>query len=52
MDVYFDMLSLIGEKGFVHSVKDSSLRLSWRTDRIPKADLQAVESRLESLLGP
>jgi hypothetical protein len=52
MDVYFDMLSLIGEKAFVHSVKDGSLRLSWRTDRIPKSDLQTVESRLEGLLAP
>lgn len=52
MEVYFDMLSLIGEKAFVHSVKDSSLRLSWRTDRIPKPELQAVESRLEGLLAP
>ncbi len=52
MDVYFDMLSLIGEKAFVHSVKGSSLWLSWRTDRIPKPDLQVVESRLEGLLAP
>lgn len=51
MDVYFDMLSLIGTKAFVHSVKGSSLRLSWRTDRLPEADLQAIESRLEGLLG-
>ncbi len=52
MDVYFDMLSLIGEKAFTSSVKDSSLRLSWRTDRIPKPDLQVVEKRLEGLLAP
>jgi len=52
MDVYFDMLSLIGEKAFVHSVNDASLRLSWRTDRIPKSDLQTLESRLEGLLVP
>ena len=52
MDVYFDLLSLIGEKAFAHSIKDSSLRFSWRTDRIPKADLQTLEKRFEGMFGP
>lgn len=52
MDVYFDMLSLIGLRAFEHSVKGSSLRLSWRTDRIPKSDLDTLESRLQTLLAP
>lgn len=52
MDVYFDMLSLIGEKAFSHSVKGTSLRLSWRTDRIPKSDLQTLEKRFEGMFGP
>jgi hypothetical protein len=52
MNVYFDMLSLIGEKAFSHAVKGSSLRFSWRTDRIPKSDLQALETRLQSVLAP
>jgi hypothetical protein len=52
MNVYFDMLSLIGEKAFAHSIKDSSLRFSWRTDRIPKADLQTLEKRFEGMFAP
>ncbi|HEY4183171.1 MAG TPA: hypothetical protein VGM90_40385 [Kofleriaceae bacterium] len=50
MDVYFDMLSLIGERAFKHEVKGNTLRLSWRTDRIPESDLTALETKLGPLL--
>ena len=52
MDLYFDMLSLIGAKAFTHATKGSALRLSWRTDRIPASDLAALERRFDSLLAP
>lgn len=52
MDVYFDILALVGEKGFSHAVKGSSLQLSWRTDRLPKADVDSMETRLEGVLAP
>jgi hypothetical protein len=51
MDVYFDMLSLIGERAFNHDLKGNTLRLSWRTDRIPQSDLSALETKLGPLLG-
>lgn len=49
MDLYFDMLSLFGEKGFSHRIDRSSLRFSWRTDRIPKADIESLDARFSRL---
>jgi hypothetical protein len=56
LDVFADMASLLGERGFKYDLKDKSLRLSWRTDRVPRADLDALEKRFQeaggaSLLG-
>ena len=51
MDVYFDMLTLIGTKAFRHELKDNSLRFSWRTDRVPASDLKDLERRLEAAMG-
>jgi hypothetical protein len=52
MDVYFDMLAMIGTKAFRHELKDKALRFSWRTDRIPSSDLKDLERRLEAVVGP
>ncbi len=51
MDIYFDMLTMIGTKAFRHEIKGNALRLSWRTDRIPSADLSDLERRLEAVMG-
>jgi hypothetical protein len=51
LDVYFDMLSLLGERGFKYELKDKSLRFTWRTDRVPASDLQALEARFQALGG-
>ncbi|CAN5898920.1 hypothetical protein BH11MYX2_BH11MYX2_33640 [soil metagenome] len=51
MDVYFDMLSLIGERSFNHELKGNTLRLSWRTDRIPQSDLTDLEKKLGPIFG-
>lgn len=51
LDVYFDMLAVLGERGFKHELKDKTLRLSWRTDRVPRTDLDALEARFQALLG-
>ncbi|MBA3502006.1 MAG: hypothetical protein M4D80_16795 [Myxococcota bacterium] len=51
LDVYFDMLALLGERGFTYLVKDKSLTFSWRTDRVPAKDLDALERRFQALMG-
>lgn len=51
MDVYFDMLSLIGERAFAHEIKGNALRFSWRTDRIPQSDLTTLEGKLGTIMG-
>lgn len=51
MDIYFDMLTLIGTKAFRHEIKGNALRLSWRTDRVPASDLTDLEHRLEAAMG-
>lgn len=51
VEIYFDMISLIGTRAFEHSVAGKSLRFSWRTDRIPESDLTALERRLGAALG-
>jgi hypothetical protein len=33
-------------------VKGSSLQFSWRTDRLPKSDVDSMEKRLEGVLAP
>ena len=50
-DVYFDLLSLLGERGFKSEIKGNALRLSWRTDRVPKSELDALGSRIEAMSG-
>lgn len=52
MQIYFDMISLVGVKGFEHALDKDSLRLSWRTNRIPEADLTRISAQLEQLTGP
>lgn len=52
MDVYFDMISIIGTKAFRHDLKGNAVRFSWRTDRVPSADLSDLEKRLEAAVGP
>jgi hypothetical protein len=52
MDVYFDMLSIIGTKAFHHELTDKTLKVSWRTDRVPAAALTSLEKRLEGVMGP
>jgi hypothetical protein len=49
-DVLFKVGGLLGEKGFRHTLKDKTLTLSWRTDRIPASDLAQYETQLEALL--
>lgn len=51
VDVMFDMLVLLGERGFRHEVKGNALRFSWRTDRVPRGDLDALEARLQAVMG-
>lgn len=51
LDVYFDMLALLGERGFAHELKGKSLRFTWRTDRVPRKDLDALEQRFQAVLG-
>lgn len=50
MDVYFDMIALIGERAFRHDLKGKALALSWRTDRVPQTDLKDLEKRLEAVM--
>jgi len=51
LDVYFDMISLLGERGFRHDIAAQALRFSWRTDRVPGKDLAALEARFEAVMG-
>ena len=50
VDVLFDLAGLLGDKGFKHTLKDKTLTLTWRTDRIPESDLTSYESRLEAVM--
>ena len=52
MDIYFDMITIIGTKAFRHDLKGNAVRVSWRTDRVPQADLSDLERRLEAAVGP
>lgn len=51
MDIYFEILTMIGTKAFRHEIKGNALRFSWRTDRIPSADLVDLERRLQAAMG-
>jgi hypothetical protein len=51
LDVYLDMLALLGERGFKYELKDKALRFSWRTDRVPATDLDALEKRFQAMMG-
>jgi hypothetical protein len=50
VDVLFDLAGVLGDKGFRHTLKDKTLTLTWRTDRIPQSDLTQYESRLEAAM--
>lgn len=50
VDVMFEVGGLLGKSGFRHTLKDKSLLLSFRTDRITAAELATVESKLESAM--
>ncbi|HEY5951217.1 MAG TPA: hypothetical protein VIV40_37250, partial [Kofleriaceae bacterium] len=50
VDAMYEMAGLLGKSGFRHTLKDKSLTLSFRTDRISHAELAAVESRMEGAL--
>lgn len=50
VDAMFDVGALLGNRGFRHTLKDKSLTLSFRTDRISSGELATVEGRLESAL--
>jgi hypothetical protein len=50
VDMIFQVGALIGNKGFHRDIKDKSLVLSWRTDRISRSDLAGVETQLEGAM--
>lgn len=50
VDAMYEMAGLLGRSGFRRTLKDKSLTLSFRTDRISHAELAAVESRLEGAM--
>lgn len=50
VDVMFEVGGLLGKSGFRHTLKDKSLLLSFRTDRITAAELASVETKLESAM--
>ena len=51
LDVYVDMLALLGERGFAYEIAGTAVRFSWRTDRVPRAELDALEKRFAALLA-
>ena len=51
LDVFMDMIAVLGERGFKYELKDKSLKFTWRTDRVPKRDLEAIEKRFQELAG-
>lgn len=50
VDAVFEMAALLGNTGFRHTLKDKSLTLSFRTDRISASQLALIEARLETAL--
>jgi hypothetical protein len=51
VDAMIDMFSLIGERGFKPTITGNNLQLSWRTDRLPQSDLDAIETKLQAVMG-
>jgi hypothetical protein len=51
VDVITQMAGAIGEHGFQHHIKDRTVVLSWRSDRIPSSDLTAYEAQLRGAMG-
>jgi hypothetical protein len=51
VDMMVEMFSLIGERGFKPTITGQNLVLSWRTDRVPQAELDALERKFQSVLG-
>jgi hypothetical protein len=51
LDVFLDMAALLGDRGFKYELKDKSLRFTWRTDRVPRSELEAIEQRLQAAMG-
>jgi hypothetical protein len=51
LDVFIDMLALLGERGLKSQIQGKSLRFSWRTDRVPRSDLDALEARFQAVQG-
>lgn len=51
VDAMFDMGALLGKSGFRHTLKDSSLTLSFRTDRISSREIATIETKLEGAMG-
>jgi hypothetical protein len=50
VDAMYEMAGLIGKSGFRHTLKDNTLTLSFRTDRITSRELAAIESRFEGVM--
>jgi hypothetical protein len=50
VDAMYEMAGLLGKSGFRRTIKDKSLTLSFRTDRISSVELAAVESKLEGAM--
>lgn len=51
LDALLEMFALLGERGFKYELKDTSLKFSWRTDRVPRSELTALEKRFEALVA-
>jgi hypothetical protein len=50
VDAMYEMASLLGKSGFRRTVKDNSLTLSFRTDRITSRELAVLESKFEGAM--
>jgi hypothetical protein len=50
VDAMYEMAGLLGKSGFRHTLKDKSLTLSFRTDRITSAQLASLEARFEGAM--
>lgn len=50
VDAMYEVAGLLGKSGFRHTLKDKSLMLSFRTDRITSAELATVETRFQGAL--
>jgi hypothetical protein len=50
VEAVFDIGALLGKRSFRHTLKDKSLTLSFRSDRIASAELVTIESRLQTAM--